>query len=664
MATEAKVDLGLALLKDCGEWVSGYSYTDEESVDHTGYPEGAIVQYDNSVYYSLVDDNISTPGSDDTKWRCWVNGQASKDLQTFLESQTNTFAGFARQTDATSGDAETSYGSKELIHEIGSHFKMFTEKNGMKQHVMEGTRIDKATNGDDVAIDGTDGDIYVGWVDAVPQLLKGKATVDEKETDIIGIGLTSAYWNGILSKKLPKHGICAMGEVNAKINDDTVSQQHCVYNTAAVGTYTAPSGIFKASYKASGAGYPTQYTSCVQSIQRAQAKNSDSNTNRPHMGEYYEFYEAWITLLFAELGSVSHTALTAFGTGLTPLDNVSATTFCDDDISANSGWKIIVSDTDARYTNVWANEFLTKDGSKVNMVDGIAGSSHYGIVEMLEPQRVLSAISKAGLISQIGDKSHIFYYDDNGDMQCSTDGSIDVTTGTGMTACKHYFIVRDVPNCEGMADGVMTAVVNSYTLMEFADGITITSDSTALDGCKAILKRSMAVYRGKILPYCYGCFEQIDGAFYVIKVDADGNISMEFRCAASVEDLPARTSFGYEAAVDGEADIEKGLSKVKKYDTNLSTDSWVKACDLSFSLFCVVSSGGGARSYANMYLWVYTSNNAGKGKRQVHGSVVGCYLHGWYPRPSVRAVNGNNHAGVGVDGYVGASAVLLVESED
>lgn len=41
-----------------------------------------------------------------------------------------------------------------------------------------------------------------------------------------------------------------------------------------------------------------------------------------------------------------------------------------------------------------------------------------------------------------------------------------------------------------------------------------------------------------------------------------------------------------------------------------------------------------------------------------NGSVVGCNLNNWNPRPSVRTVNGNNHAGNGNDNYVGASAVI------
>ena len=573
-------------------------------------------------------------------------------------SEKNQFAGFARQNGADSPDAETSYGSKDLIHEIGSHLHLMTVKNGKPQHIMEGGRLTKATNGDTVAIDGSDGDVYIGW-DMDIQLLKDTKTVDSKELNVIGIGLVPAYWNGKMSKILPKHGIAAMGEVYGKIDGDTNTQQHCIYNPNVAGTYKVPQPVFKGSYKTSGGGYPTQYTSCVQSIQRAQAKNTDPLTRSPYLAEYYEFYEAWCALLFAEAGSVDVTDLDKFGSGLTPRDAVNADTFNDDTISANSGWKVMVSDTVTNYYIVSALSIVTDGNSKYNIVEGIAGVSSCGVVEMLEPQRVLDAIAAAGLLSYIGSKNNIFFYGDDGTMQVSTDGSIDVSTGTGMTALKHYFIVRDVDGFEGMADGVMTAVVNSYTLFEFADNIQLTKDGTSLAGKKAILKRSMAVYRGKILPYCYGCFEHVDGAFYIAKVDNDGNKSMEFRCAASVDDLPARKSFGYEAPVDGEADIEKGLSLRYVYASLPPNESYVKKANYGLSLFCAETFGSGDHTGEAMYAWLYPTNNAGNGKRQVHGSAVGCSLLAWGPHPSVRSVYGYGSAGSGAFAYVGASAVLL-----
>ncbi len=647
-----KITLGNAFITDKGTWAQGTSYETND-----------IVHTDDGIFMSLIDDNATQPSADNESWREWVSktdiNSATSQFKALMEawSVDNQFCGFARQNGTASGDAETTYGSKALLHEIGKHFRLMTVKNGEIQHVCVGGRLTKATNGDEIAIDGSDGDVVLGVDMEGLQLLKATRPVDGVETNVIGIGLLPAYWQNVASKKLPKFAITPVETVNCQLDGDTRSQAHSIYNTAKTGTYTAPNGIFKASYKTSGGGFPHQYVSCVNSIQQAQNKNEDALTNRPYTGFYYEFYEALLALFFAEIGSLKHTTLDMFGTGLTSTETVSATTFHDDALSAVSGWKIM-SETPV-YQNVWGGDMITIGTSKYGMVQGICGSSYYGIVECLEAQRVLDGIAKAGLVSKIGSKGNIFYFGEDGGMVLSSDGSIDVETGTGMTACKHYYEVRDVPGCEGMADGVMTAVVNSYTMMEFKDGALLASNSEDLTGKVAILKRSLPVYRGFTLPYV-GLFRQMDGAFFVAKVDSEGNITSEFRCAESYADIPARTSFGYEAAVDGEADIEKGLSLVHPYTDRMSSEYWIKSCDYSLSLFCPTATGGGTRTYENMYYWMYDSNNAGKGKRQVHGSVVGCSLGSWHPRASVRPVHGRNHAGFEVDFYAGAFAVLLV----
>ncbi len=648
---QTEVLLGTAFVTDKGEWQSG-----------TSYEENDIVHTDDGIFMSLIDDNATQPSTTNESWRAWVDktdiNSATSQFKALMDAfgETNQFCGFARQNGAASGDAETTYGSKALIHEVGKHFRLMTVKDGTPQHICVGGRLTKATNGDEIAIDGSDGDVVLGVDMEGIQLLKATRPVNDVETNVIGIGLLPAYWQNVASKKLPKFAITPVETVNCQLDGDVRSQAHSIYNTAKAGTYTSPNGIFKASYKTSGGGYPHQYVSCVDSIRQAQNKNEDALTNRPYTGMYYEFYETLLALFFAEIGSLKHTTLDMFGTGLTPTETVSATTFHDDALSAVSGWKIM-SETPV-YQNVWGGDAITVGTSKQGMVQGICGSSNYGIVECLEAQRVLDGISKAGLTSKIGAKGNIFYFGEDGGMVLSNDGSIDVETGTGMTACKHYYEVRDVPGCEGLADGVMTAVVNSYTMMEFADGASLTSNSEDLTGKVAILKRSLPIYRGFTLPYV-GLFRQMDGAFFVAKVDTEGNITSEFRCAESYADIPARTTFGYEAAVDGEADIEKGLSLVHQYTDRRSSEYWISKCDYSLSLFCPTGFGGGTRTYENMYYWMYDGNNAGKGKRQVHGSVVGCNLNSWNPRASVRSVRGNYHAGYGVDYYAGAFAVLL-----
>lgn len=651
MKEQQEILLGNAFVSDKGNWQQGAAYETND-----------IVHTQDGIFLSTVDNNTTQPSASAEGWQIWLDktpvNDSIRQFKAMMDAfgEANQFCGFARQNGAASGDAETSYGSKALLHEIGSHFHLMTVKDGVPQHICVGGRLTKATNGDDIAIDGSDGDVVLGVDMEGLQLLKATKTVNDKETNVIGIGMIPAYWQNVASKRLPKFAITPVETVNCKLDGDARSQAHCIYNTAQAGTYNSPNGIFKASYKTAGGGYPSQYVSCVDSIRNAQNKNTDALSNRPYTGMYYEFYEALLALFYAEIGSLKHTTLDMFGTGLTSTDVVSDSTFYDDAISAVSGWKILTSTP--TYSNVWGDNAVTVDSAKNNLVDGVAGSSWYGVVESLEAQRVLDGIAKAGLVSRIGSKANIFYFEGDGNLVCSSDGSINPSDGTGMVVNKHYYVVRGVPGCEGMADGVMTAVVNSYTQMEFADGVQLTSGSVDLTGKKAILKRSIPVYRGFTLPYI-GLFRQMDGAFLVSKVDNSNNISMEFRCAASYEDIKARKSFGYEASVDGEADIEKGLSQVYHYPARQNSEYWVSKCDYNLSLFCATAFNGGTRTHENMYMWMYDTNNAGKGKRQVHGSVVGCLLATWHPRAGVRSVGGADHAGNRSDYYAGAFAVLL-----
>lgn len=651
MAEQQEILLGNAFVTDKGNWQQG-----------TVYETNDIVHTLDGIFLSTVDNNTTQPSASAEGWQIWLDktpvNDSIRQFKAMMDAfgEANQFCGFARQNGAASGDAETSYGSKALLHEIGSHFHLMTVKDGVPQHICIGGRLTKATNGDDIAIDGSDGDVVLGVDMEGLQLLKATKTVNGKETNVIGIGMIPAYWQNVASKRLPKFAITPVETVNCKLDGDARLQAHCIYNTAQAGTYSSPNGIFKASYKTAGGGYPSQHVSCVDSIRNAQNKNTDALSNRPYTGMYYEFYEALLALFYAEIGSLKHTTLDMFGTGLTSTEEVSDSTFYDDAISAVSGWKILTSTP--TYSNVWGNEAVTVGSTKSNLVGGVAGNSWYGVVESLEAQRVLDGIAKAGLVSRIGSKANIFYFEGDGNLVCSSEGSINPSDGTGMAVNKHYYVVRGVPGCEGMADGVMTAVVNSYTLMEFADGVKLTSGSVDLTGKKAILKRSIPVYRGFTLPYV-GLFRQMDGAFLVAKVDNSNNISMEFRCAASYEDIKARKSFGYEAPVDGEADIEKGLSQVYLYPARQSREYWVTKCDYNLSLFCATAFNGGTRTHENMYIWMYDTNNAGKGKRQVHGSVVGCSLINWYPRAGVRTVYGYINAGFQYDRYAGAFAVLL-----
>ena len=645
-----------AFAKEHGAWVDGSSSAKAGQVWHTS-----------KGVYRCKQDTTMNPDLDteQTYWSIWLDKREITDVQSKVDSfmaawaVQNQMAGMARPNGSSDPTAETLYGNRQVIQDIVRNFRLCAIKNGAVFKVGAAGRLKKATTGEAIAVDGTDGDIGLACLKPI-HMIKALGTVNDVETNVCAVGQTPAYWNGIASKQVEAFAVAPWGTVNCQLDGDTRSQAHTVINDAAIGTYTAPVAIFKKSYKTSGGGYPTQYCSAVESIKQAQNKNALATDGAPYISGYYEFYEILWTLMMAELGTTAHNQLNLFGCGCTPLDSVSATTFNDAQISGNSGWKIFLADGSVAYQNLWGNEYVrltSADTAKQNLIGGIAGTSWYGICKNGEAQEVLDAIAEAGLIDKMGVNTNIFTFAEDGTIQCISDGSVNVETGAGMTACKHYYIVRSVTGCLGMADGVMTAVVNSYTKMEFADGVVVNSSNASLTGCTAICKRSMPVYLGWALPI-QGYFVQADGAFYVIEVDVNGNQTIIFRCAEKPSDIKGRSSFGFEAAVDGEADIEKGLSKIVRNVIPVGTnEAWVAKANYGMSLFCYTAFGGGSRTHESAFLWINAGNNAGNGKRQVHGSVFGCHAPAWRPLASCRSASCSYHAGYGNDTYVGSWSV-------
>ena len=569
----------------------------------------------------------------------------------------NAFVGFTRENGAVSPDAKSTYGSKALIHEIGKHFRMATVKNGKIQHYLANGRITKAVNGDDVAIDGTDGDVLL-VCDTNINLLKATCDVDGVETNCLGLGLSPCYWHDKASKQLPKFGISPVDTVNCKLDDDYRSCAHSIYNTDMAGSHSAPQGLFVKSYKTDGKGYSTQYVSAVESIRQAQNKNEDALTNRPYIGLYYEFYEALIALMFTEIGSVNAGSNTSFGIGVTCAEQPTASTFVGDQLYANSGFQITLADGTNVYYNAMPSRAVTIDGtSKGNWyLNASISSEYYCQVQVLEGQRVLDGIAKNGWESKMNSNDNIFYFDEEGNLCLTTSTDVNLSTGEGMTECTRYYVARDVPNCEGMSDGVMTAVVNIYTKMTFVDNCTF--DSKDVSNCTCIAKQSVPVYRGFALPFT-GHFRQLYGMNIVYEVSTDNVLAEKFKFAERVEDIPALTVFGntaYEAALGTETPMEKGLTQ--EYTLSFTNSSaWVSKDNYSLSLFAATECKSASRTTKeSRYFW-YNGGNAGAGKKQVHASVVGCYSI--CDGASVRSLHAYNHAGVGYYGSAGAFAVLF-----
>lgn len=574
-------------------------------------------------------------------------------MATFVD--TNPYVGMVRMNGDASPDAEMTFGDKQLMHEVGAEWKLATVKDGVVTHVCAPGRLTLDENGEEVKIDGTDGDVML--INRNANVINATKVIDGREMNCLAIGKTAAKWYGVESKKMPAFGMTPCETVNAKIEGDERSQAHCVYNTTLNGMYgTADTSVLKASYINRGAGHASN-TSAVSSIQNAQNKNTDPLTARPYMGWHHGTYEALLTTMFAEIGSVDHTDVKMFGSGVT-VQNISASQFNDDAISGVSGWKIIAATGETYYSHYLGSQaYVVSKNMNIQLAKGLS-TSLYNPVQLLEGQRILDAIAKAGLIDKIGNKANIFYYDENGNAVCASDGSVNLDTGEGMEMLKFYFVVRDVPRCEGMKDGVMTAVVNRYVKTEIADGCQSTDKKVSFDGAIAILKISIPVYRGFTLPYV-GQFRQMSYAYYTIH-NIDGATHVDYRCTESMEDVQPLTVFNqnaYQCAYGTKPPMLVGLNKKKDYGVMDMRGSYIKSSDYNMSQFCYKTVGSSLHTHECAYLWLDPSSNGGVGTSQVHGSVVGCYASNSFV--SARTAYCNYLAGFGYNVCAGAFAVLL-----
>ena len=588
---------------------------------------------------------------------------AADSVKSLLDAfaSTNPYVGFAR----VSGDADPTpaadyiYGSRALVREIGSHIKLGTVKrvgnDAVLQHECAKGRITLATNGDEVAVDGTEGDLLV-YTDIPLYLLKANEVVNSKEMSCMGVGVVPCYWQNHAAKRLGCFGISPFYTTNCKLEGDEREQAHCVITDKAVGTYTAPNGFFKEVFKPSGAGYPTQYVSALQSIHQAQNKNADPNTNFPYMGCYYEFYELMLAMMYTECGTLNTTDLYSMGVGCTMQEVADDSTWNDERIAANSGIKYFAADGSVTFGGIMQQHLKQGvNGSAQYSTVAFVGNSYYGFTKNGEVLSLLDGITKAGLQASVGSAANIFYYDDNNNVVCSSDGSINLTTGEGMVANKRYYIVRNVPNCEGIAEGVMTAVANCYVKMNMSDNIFV--NSTDLTGGYAILKFSHSIYRGLSIPMD-GLFRQLSGAHYVSGQTASGFYE-NFYCADKWQDVaPLTNNTGY-GDIGTEFNILKGLSK----KTSVSGNSgWVSKADYSQSLFCFKAFGAGTHSYEVAYtwndhfMWGYSDGRPALDKEGVKALVVGCRAD--IGVASARTAYCSSAVSFGLDSYAGAFAVL------
>ena len=272
-----------------------------------------------------------------------------------------------------------------------------------------------------------------------------------------------------------------------------------------------------------------------------------------------------------------------------------------------------------------------------------------------ELQSVLDGISKAGLQDKVGKMTSIFSIGSDGNMVCSEDGSIDVETGAGMVVNKRYYVVRDVPGCEGLKDGVMTAMANCYVKMEFADGTYY--DTVDVTGGWVIGKFSHSCYRGLSMPMD-GMFRQMSGVHYTSS-KVDGKYVDYFYYAEKWQDMAPLTDDVCYGDVGTAFNVLKGLrNKVRVKGSS----GYVKKIDYSRNMFCCEDFGGSIHtgeccySWNDHYMWGAVSGDlAEEGKEGVKALVAGCRAD--YGMASARTARCSYAVGDGSGHYAGALAV-------
>lgn len=624
-----------------------------------------------------------------------VENQAIAKKYNELRKQLNSIAqvysiyGFARVNGDNSPAGTIFFGEDSNLKEITSHIHMgLTTKGGTLYKRCANCRLDVAVDGTELKIDGTDGDV-MNFTNSELYFLKGTVPApadlnlgDGVELNLIALGMSPFTIYGANAKAFAPFALNPQYTVNCKIDGvDDVVCAHSIYNTAYAGSYSKPNGWFNETFKPNGNGYFNQGISSMQSIWYAQGKNADQKTNRPYMGGYYEFFEIFIALMFCELKSVYHQSLTSFGTGCTRSDPATdAASFGDKTMRGNSG----VMYVQANGTKVY--DYL------IYAANGICGNG-YGFTEMLEPDRILNDIAKAGLISKIWDGvtadsancSVVFEYDEAGNMKVSDFTNEELATGANMVPNHKYYQVRSVPNTKGMADGAMTAVINIYVKMTFKDGTTL--NKIDYTGGYAVYKMSHPVYRGMCLQD--GMFSQMQGCHYVNYciegttgengVKEEDKYVTYFKCAENVDDIPAQqaASIEYFGDVNKDLEMERGLTKVVQTQGELTLAQKLnyyvlaKKADYNASLLCYTQGGASISTGECALLWNDGSWSNGDnghtttnylptaGRKCVNAVVVGCRSD--YDYSSARTVDSGHAVNFGDAPYAGRFALPYLQ---
>lgn len=532
------------------------------------------------------------------------------------------------------------YGSKESLNMVLKHYKMGLFKDGALVKECAPCRITKAVDGSDIKIDGSEGDIMLYTDTPIYRdrcNVSGVTVPNSTATthNMIGLGLMP---HQIGWKDAKKMNPFAFTPSYVQLDRDTNQYRSC-YNTTYKGSGEnggTPQAMYKTNFiGATGAqgGYPVMYQSSVASMQRSRKKGSG------YQGIFYEFYEMWLIAMYLELGSLLFTDIDSFGRG------------CTYNTPDSSNWisggssGIRIKDEGGEGVDGYSAlmEYKYRIGASVHGDDGtirpimgLVGTNYYNFEEALESQRFVDALVKSNLTDKV-DGTTVLEYDTNGNVRVPLK-EVNLSTGENMDEGKKYYIIRNVPNCQGIGDGVMTYVLNVFVKTSFNSDVY--HGSVNVGNKEVIFKFSYPTYRG--LELFSGAFTQIEGIHHIIG-NYGGVLKGIIWYAKDYTDikynptnLTADTDYSVSTSTpDEDIPYIKGFVKAGEYDA--SNSGWVKNTNYDVSLYCATECGGGASatSYECGYVWRYgsswggantnpTNGHPNDGYKNVNASVVGC----------------------------------------
>ena len=513
------------------------------------------------------------------------------------------------------------YGSKEALNMVLKHYKMGLFKDGTLVKECAPCRITKAVDGSDINIDGSEGDIMLYTDTPIYRdrcRVSGVTVPNSTATthNMIGLGLVPHQIGWKDAKKMNPFAFTP-----GSVQFDGKEYRSC-YNTTYNGSGLGDGKIaplfttnFIGENGAQG-GYPVMCQSAVDSMQRSR------NKGPKYQGIFYEFYEMWLIAMYLELGSLYFTDIDSFGYGCTR-KTPNASNWISGSISGAR-----INDEGGNGVNVYVNLCdyrcaIGENGAHRSILEGLLGGNTSNFEEALESQRFVDALVKSNLASKVDGKT-VLEYDDNKNGYVKVSDGVDVASGNGMKEGKKYYVIRNVPKCQGIGDGVMTYVLNVFVKTTFNSNVY--HDDVNVGGKEIIFKFSYPTYRG--LELFSGAETQIEGIHHVIGRYENGT-KTSIWYAKDYTDIKYNPS-GFTNAdarvrtTTPDEDIPYIKGFVKAWEYSFLQSGGIKNVNYDVSLYCVTECGFDISNTTYECGNVLRSGNAFSGMKHVTASNVGC----------------------------------------